>query len=647
MTNDLANSIEIKIVMASLRLSKCTPTAIIKPFKLMLVFLSIFSVCFGQSLAAKQEVDDHKKELRYRTVLFHLYTEDYLTALNKFKTFERLNQLPSNDIEMESMLTGIYLSYGLYDKAEQIFQSLQKRNIPLYLTDLTWFYLTKIQLQKGDLQAATSALANVETHLPNAFRDEYYYLQAYLNINNSNFNVAADFLKKISKLSDWRFFGQFNLGMSLINEDDRDKGIAMLASVGEIDSEAEDIVALKDKANLTLGYLFLREKNSDLAIRYLEKVRLHGLFSNKALLGLGWAHSNNQQFERALVPWLELSQRDFLDATVQEALLAAPYAFSQLNALSQALDFYQKSIDRYEQIQKKFDQLLNTVRQGDFFSKIIIEGQFNDVALSRYLGSIAETDNGQFIQFLLKNKNFQNVFANYRDLLVLKEGIVVWRNNLDIYDNSIKLRTRLFKKTLPELQQKLRSSNQQVLKKKYDWFASRINKISKNGNFVAVANEHERNQLLQFELLDEKIQSLPAKYNSSLMHQRLKVLQGTLLWNIFSKFEERVHHIKQSMLSIDEGLLLLDRQKNILDDASNFNSNDDVLSSKSMFLMQERMQQSWEMLTQLINKHEVYLQHIASIKLRQQQQQIVTYLAQVRFAIAQILDRSTEAGEKP
>ncbi len=635
----------IEIAMTSF-----TVRAIIKPVKLIFIFFLIFSVWYGQPLIAKtvkQENGDYKKELRYRTVLFHLYTDDYFTALNKFKTFERLNQLPGNDIEMESMLTGIYLSYGLYDKAEQIFQNLQKRNIPLYLTDLTWFYLTKIHLRKGDLSAAASALANIETHLPNAFKDEYYYLQGNVNINNENFDAAVDFLKQISKLSDWRPFGQFNLGISLIKYGDRNKGVTILADVGELDSEREDIVALKDKANLTLGYLFLREKKSDSAIRYLEKVRLHGPFSNKALLGLGWAHSNNQQFDRALVPWLELSQRDFLDATVQEALLAAPYAFSQLNALSQALDFYQKSIDRYQQIQKKFDRLLNTVSQGDFFSKIIIEGQFNDVALSRYLGSIAKTRQGQFIQFLLNDENFQRVFANYRDLLALKKGISVWRDNLDIYDNSIKLRAKLFKKTLPELKQKLASRNQQALKKKHDWFSSRINKISKNGNFVAVANVHERNQLLQLELLDEDIRRLPAKYNSSLLYRRLEILQGTLLWNIASKFEKRVYHINQAMLSIESGLSRLDRQKNILDDASNFNSNDDVLSSKSLFLMQQRMQQSWGLLTQLVNKHETYLQHIASTKLRQQQQQIVTYLAQVRFAIAQILDHSTEAGEKP
>ncbi|NIW25563.1 MAG: hypothetical protein GWN29_13900, partial [Gammaproteobacteria bacterium] len=64
----------------------------------------------------------------------------------------------------------------------------------------------------------------------------------------------------------------------------------------------------------------------------LQRVRLEGPFSNKALLGVGWADAERGDYRAALSPWLELRQRNIIDPAVQESLLAVPYAFSQLGA---------------------------------------------------------------------------------------------------------------------------------------------------------------------------------------------------------------------------------------------------------------------------------------------------------------------------
>ena len=48
----------------------------------------------------------------------------------------------------------------------------------------------------------------------------------------------------------------------------------------------------------------------------LNRVRLDGPFTNQALLALGWAETNADRPERALVPWLELQDRKLLDASV-------------------------------------------------------------------------------------------------------------------------------------------------------------------------------------------------------------------------------------------------------------------------------------------------------------------------------------------
>ena len=48
-----------------------------------------------------------------------------------------------------------------------------------------------------------------------------------------------------------------------------------------------ELIALKDRAHLALGFAYLQKKNPQQARLALERVRLSGPYSNKALLAIG------------------------------------------------------------------------------------------------------------------------------------------------------------------------------------------------------------------------------------------------------------------------------------------------------------------------------------------------------------------------
>ena len=160
-------------------------------------------------------------------------------------------------------------------------------------------------------------------------------------------------------------------------------------------------LALRDKANLTLGYHFLRQQLGGTAKPMFARIRTEGPYSNRALLGMGWAElapeGSRQQREavgqwrrirrlprrrltgcpdpppgfsrrrsttvspaapfrragisedetesllRALTVWNELVQRDPMNAAVQEAMLAIPYALDRLGDYQGAVQRYQGS----------------------------------------------------------------------------------------------------------------------------------------------------------------------------------------------------------------------------------------------------------------------------------------------------------------
>jgi len=138
-------------------------------------------------------------------------------------------------------------------------------------------------------------------------------------------------------LSDAMLWGSRKIGTeeqirSLVRLGRVEEGARVLDEVGQLPAADDDLSGLRDKANVALGYAWLQAERPDRAQPSLQRVRLQGPFSNKALLGVGWSDAERGDYRAALSPWLELRQRNILDPAVQESLLAVPYAFGQLGA---------------------------------------------------------------------------------------------------------------------------------------------------------------------------------------------------------------------------------------------------------------------------------------------------------------------------
>ncbi len=140
----------------------------------------------------------------------------------------------------------------------------------------------------------------------------------------------------------------------------------LLDDLGKIDPFNEELTSLRDKANLALGYALLQDGQARAAKAPLQRVRLEGPFSNKALLGVGWADAEMENYRRALVPWMELRGRDLLDSAVQESMLAIPYAMAKLDSISQAADHYLNAIEAFYEETNRLDRTIGHIESGQF-----------------------------------------------------------------------------------------------------------------------------------------------------------------------------------------------------------------------------------------------------------------------------------------
>ena len=299
------------------------------------------------------------RDAHFGEVLFYFYQEDYFPAIVRLLAASEQTQLENHIDESELLLGGLYLSYGHHLQAAEIFERLLAAGVERDVRDRTWFFLAKVWYQRGYLVESQHALDKIETELPEPFEAERTMLQAQLLIDNAQHDQAIALLADWPGKDTWASYAKFNLGVAMVRSGRVNIAADILDQLGRIDPQNEELSALRDKANLALGYAYLQDGQPVAAKVALQRVRLDGPFSNKALLGVGWADAEVDNYRRALVPWMELKDRDLLDPAVQESMLAIPYAMAKLNSISQAADHYLNAIEAFYEETHRIDQAID------------------------------------------------------------------------------------------------------------------------------------------------------------------------------------------------------------------------------------------------------------------------------------------------
>ena len=191
---------------------------------------------------------------------------------------------------------------------------------------------------------------------------------------------------------------------------------ALLDGVGQLQTSDEELLALRDKANLALGYAYLQTDQPTNAKPVLQRVRLQGAQSNKALLAVGWADSAETNYREALVPWMELHRRNLLDAAVQESYLAVPYAFAKLNANAQAAEYYNTAIVSYSDESTRIDESIAAIRNGKLLDTLLAQDREGNKGWFWQLENLPQAPESRYLYHLLAGNEFQEGLKNYRDL---------------------------------------------------------------------------------------------------------------------------------------------------------------------------------------------------------------------------------------
>ena len=400
------------------------------------------------ALAADPPKPDHSiKDPYYGDALFHFFQDHYFTSVTTLMASQQFGRVAHHDEESEILRGGMLLSYGLTKEAGQIFARLIESTAPK-VRDRAWYFLAKIRYQRGYLPEAENALAQVEDQLPPALEEERILLQANLLMSHGDYNAAADVLNSMSLKAASSRYARYNLGIALLRLGGTPRSIArgmsILDDVGRMPAENEEYRALRDRANVALGFTALGEGDPQQARNYLERVRLKSLQASKALLGFGWAADSLKNPKLALVPWTELAGRDVGDPAALEARIAVPYAYVKLGAYGQALAGYNAAIAAFDAEAKALRESIARLRSPKWIDTMIEANPGDEMGWYWRLGDLPDVPHASHLSQVLAQHEFQEAFKNYRDLLFLSRNLEEWRDKLGVFDDMLATRRKAY-----------------------------------------------------------------------------------------------------------------------------------------------------------------------------------------------------------
>jgi len=437
-----------------------------------------------------------------------------------------------------------------------------------------------------------------------------------------------------------------NIGVALIRYGKYEEGIEHLSQISSINANSSEINALVDKANLAIGFAYIRNNQPDQAPDFLRQVRLEGPLSNKALLGIGWAYSSRDKHKKALRPWMALQTRDTIDTAVQESMLAIPYTLEQIKANTNALGHYQNAVSLYDQELKSINSVINVVEGGELIASLTkvlsAEKEDNDFRLTTPPVSLATP----YIEKLIAKHEFQQAYLNLRDLLFLQKVLNRWTDQFPAYELMLEERQIRYQDKLPAIKNDARINKIMTLTGKKNQFRKNLARITAQQDIFALATRAERKAIKKLNRVENALKNLKNSGDITEQTHKFHILKGMMTWKLSREYIPRLWKAEKQLKLVEAAL---DKTKNATISIKQvWNSaptrfagfNEKIIEKKTRIIRLKTK------LKHLLGQQQRFLVLMAMRELNNKQRALKHYHARARFSVARLYDKIALSSSK-
>lgn len=501
-------------------------------------------------LAALEPSDEELRDPYFGEALYYAYQNEFFDAIARLDTEliqhygvdePALDTLTFHINEAEFSVGDFELYYRMHKRAGRAIKAVIEGNVEPEVRNEAIYRLAKIYFQKEQYLNALHAIERIEGRVAEELVDDVAFLRGQIYMVNGRFTEAEKIFRALEGVESYTGFSSYNLGVSLYAQGNEEEAIAVLDRAGRVDGSDPAVEAIRDKSNLALASRLLEEGDVVRAREYFSRVRLDGPFSNRALLGLGWTHVHQEQYQRTLVPWSMLLERNITDASVQEAVLGVPYAYAQLGLHGKAALLYGSALESIGRELDKLDASIKSIREGRFLEVLVREEINKDKNWVIRLRELPQTPETYYLMDLMASHDFQSSLQNYLDLEALRKRLDSWAAYYDAYEDIIARRAAYYEPLLPRIDEQFRKLDSRISLRteQRNRIADKLDNmlIAPRPEYLATAEE--RIMLAAINAAEKRI-APDGRAVSPRTRHRIDRLKGYLHWNIHTGYDQRL-----------------------------------------------------------------------------------------------------------
>jgi lipopolysaccharide biosynthesis regulator YciM len=601
-------------------------------------FAALLVIC-GAAFAAPKHGRE-VRDLHYGDVLFYYYQDDFFEAITRLMAARAMGRAEAHSDDGDLLMGGMLLSYGQHRQATEIFQRLLDTTASPEVRDRAWFYLARVSYERGLFDQAEAALNHIKDTLPPRMDAERVMLKAQVLMEQDHFDEAAAVLGKWRGPPDWVSYAHYNLGVALVRSQHFHDGFTYLQLAGNSAGTDPEHIALRDRANVALGFAEIQSGSAEDARTALGRVRLDGPYSNKALLGLGWADLALNHEKEALTPWLELNTRDPLDIAVDESLLAVPYAMARLHSYGLAANHYQQAIKAYDDETRRLDASIAKIRNGQLVPALLADDPIDRMGWGWHLKKLPTNDESRYLLDLIASHPFQEALKNYRDLRYLHANLQKWSRDIGTFSDMLAAQQQRLDQRQPAVADALRHVDLDAIAQKRDALAARLDQIEDRQDAVALASDKERQQWASMQSIGERIGRLGDTEQAAALRDQLRLVKGVLLWNLQHDYRLRLWQQKHSLAELNQKIDEANSLRRSVDDAQTTARARIASLGERVAQQPPRIVALTAQTENLLARQQAELERMAIEELEHDKQRLNSYTLDAEFALAQIYDRA-------
>jgi hypothetical protein len=613
--------------------------------------------CFLFAVAALLPVGSavgmERADLYFGEALYLAYQQRYFEALERLDTEigqhyrvdePKLDSLQPYIDHAEFSVGDFELYYRMHHRAGRAIRAILEGNVEESVRNEAAFRLAKIHLQKDQPRDALLALDGINGRIPEQIQDDADFLRANIYLAMNRPSDAVGVLRNLQDSKDLAGFSQYNLGIALLQDGRQDEAIRALDRAGHVAAGDRATLAIRDKSNLVLGNLQFEASDFESAQLSLDRVRLDGPFSNQALLRAGWADASAKNFERALVPWSILAKRDATDAAVQEAMLALPYAYSQLNVHGRSAVLYEQAVEAFGNELDKLDASIESIRTGGFLDALAREEIRQDKDWVVRLRGLPDAPETFYLLALMASHDFQTALQNYLDLEDLRSKLVSWQRSLDSFEDIIRLRNAYYEPLLPAIDARFRTLDAQVRlrEEQRNHLDRRLQQLLIVPSPDSLATSDEQRIEARLEELEAGLRDANGP-EAEALRSRIDRIRGALRWNIETQYHRRLTETHEHLRKLNEDMETMGAQYDAFVRARQAATHSYVGYEIPINRLRVRVGEALGRMELLIAQQGHVLESVAINELTGRRERLEDYQNQARFAFADSYDRAAKA----